>query len=274
MIRAEKHGYADLYSLYQSSEIFFPLIAAVLLDRQDGVVYVDDPTSPAQVYVEHAFGFAQIFGETVQQFEKKLESYFFESKLFSPSKVRLYAPYLPEFLASTKYEALRSYRQRFVLKAEDLILGEERGHGPDKRVSLALVDANNSSLIEDKFGVVGRFWRSQDDFVRQSNAVAVFYDGEPASICYSAAEADCRVEIDVLTLPEYRNLGLAKLAVTDFATRCFSLSLTPLWDCFTNNSGSMMLCKSVGFAASSAPYPFFTISKLMSNQQIANRKNG
>jgi RimJ/RimL family protein N-acetyltransferase len=84
----------------------------------------------------------------------------------------------------------------------------------------------------------------------------------PASICYSAAEADHRVEIDVLTLPEYRNRGLARHAVMTFVERCFSFSLHPLWDCFTNNAGSMRLCQAVGFTAVKAPYPFFTINRV------------
>lgn len=261
MIKAEKNGYAAIYSLYRSSEIFFPLIAAVLLDEQDGVVYVDDPVSPSQAYVEHAFGFAQIFGKPVERFERELELYLFTNKSFIPGKIRLYAPYLPGFLASSKHESLCSFRQRFTISADDFPYGQEVSRVLDKNVSLCGVDENNISLIDSKFGVVGRFWRNSADFIQNSNAVVVFYDGEPASICYSAAEADHRAEIDVLTLPEYRNLGLAKLAVIDFINRCFSLSLRPLWDCFTNNPGSMMLCKSVGFIALQAPYPFFTINK-------------
>jgi len=261
MVRLEKSSYDAIYKLYQSSEFFSPLIAAVLLDEQDGVVYVDDPTFPSQAYVEHAFGFAQVFGKPVACFEQELERYLLVGKCFNPSKIRLYAPYLPGFLALPKHESLRSYRQRFTISAEDFPFGQGIGHGLEKNVSLCGVNANNISLIDNKFGVVGRFWRSPAAFIQRSNAVVVFYEGEPASICYSAAEADHRVEIDVLTLPEYRNLGLAKLAVIDFVNRCFSLSLRPLWDCFTNNPGSMMLCKSVGFIASQAPYPFFTINK-------------
>lgn len=261
MIRAEKNGYDAIYRLYQSSDFFFPLIATVLLDEQNGVVYVDDPTSPSQAYVEHAFGFAQVFGKTVESFEQELERYLLVDKPFNPGKIRLYAPYLPEFLASPKHESLRSFRQRFTISAEGFAHRQDIRHEPEKNLTLGGVDANNISLIDSKFGVAGRFWRSPEDFIQRSNAVVVFHEGEPASICYSAAEADHCVEIDVLTLPEYRNLGLAKLAVIDFVDRCFRLSLRPLWDCFTNNSGSMMLCKSVGFTAPRAPYPFFTINK-------------
>ena len=261
MIKLEKNSYHTIYKIYQSSENFFPLIAAVLLDEQDGVVYVDNYASPSQAYVEHAFGFAQIFGKPVERFEQELERYLLLDKAFNPGKIRLYTPYLPGFLALPKHESLRSYRQRFTISTEDFSHAQGNTFEPGTNFALGLVNASNISLIDNKFGVVSRFWRNSIDFIQRSNAVVVLHEGAPVSICYSAAEADQRVEIDVLTLPEYRNLGLAKVAVIDFVERCFSLSLRPLWDCFTNNSGSMMLCKSVGFVAAREPYPFFTINK-------------
>jgi len=261
MVRIEKSRYDAIYRLYLSSDYFFPLIASVLLDRQNGAVYADDSTTPSQAYVEHVFGFAQIFGRTIGRFEQELEQYLLVNKQFISAKIRLYAPYLPSFLAFPEHESMRSYRQRFIMDSDGLANEQVFKGDLDKKLSLCAVDANNVSLIETKFGIVGRFWRNPAEFIRGSNAVVVLYEGEPASICYAAAEADHRAEIDVLTLPEYRNLGLGKIAVIDFVKQCFKLSVNPLWDCFTNNAGSMMLCKSVGFVAFRTPYPFYTINK-------------
>ena len=262
MIKLEKESYDSIYGLYQSSELFFPLIASVLLDEQDGAVYVDDSNAPSQAYVEHAFGFAQVFGKPGEEFEQKLERYLLVDRLFVPDKVRLYAPYLPGFLKSHKYEPLRSYRQRFCISPESFSYDRSIVTGTENDTDLCNPDAIDISLIDSKFGVVSRFWRTPDDFIHKSNATVVLHKGVPAAICYSAAQADNRVEIDVLTLPEYRNRGLARHAVVAFVKRCFSLSLRPLWDCFTNNAGSMRLCQSVGFVAAKTPYPFFTISKV------------
>lgn len=261
MIKIEKNCYSEIYRLYQTSEFFFPLIAAVLLDKQDGVVYVDDKASPSQAYVEHVFGFAQIFGKTAERFEKKLEQYLMISKRFVPAKIRLYAPYLPAFLNQPEYEVLRSSRQRFVINPNTFLPSSSLSYGLEKKINLHPIDKNNISIVDGKFGVVTRFWRSSTDFINNSHAVAVFYKGKIASLCYSASGAESRSEIDVLTLLEYRNMGLAKLAVINFVSQCFNLSLTPLWDCFTNNTASMKLCKSVGFVAQNEPYPLFTINK-------------
>ncbi len=256
MIKAEQSQYRDIHTIYCNNKFFFPLISAVLLNEQEGTVYVDDPISPKQVYVEHAFGFAQIFGQCVEEFEQQLESYFFTNKNFIPNKIRLYANYLPIFLNGEQYNPLRSYRQRFTVKEKNFCK-QTIHYAVDARP----VDVTNVDCIANQFGLVTRFWRNCTDFVQKSRAIVVYYEGKPASICYSAAEANGYIEIDVLTLPEYRNRGLAKLAVMNFVKRCFELSLTPLWDCFANNSASVRLSKSIGFRESNEPYPFFTINK-------------
>ncbi|CEG58353.1 GNAT family N-acetyltransferase [Legionella fallonii] len=261
MIRLEKNSYEQIYRLYLRSKFFFPLIASVLLDEQDGVVYVNKLNAPSQVYVEHAFGFAQIFGNVDMHFEQELEQYLLFDKNFSADKVRLYAPYTPEFIIKAQYEPLKSYRQRFVLGSEYPIDKSKILDQADKKISFSEVNQTNISIIESQFGLVSRFWRNGTDFIQKSNAVVILYEGEVASICYAAAQANNCSEIDVFTLPNYRSLGLANKVVLYFITHCFELGLTPLWDCFTNNLGSMMLCKSVGFNALNTPYPFFTINK-------------
>lgn len=257
MIKLGKQHHANIYPLYLANDFFFPLIAAVLLNEQDGIVYIDNPASPSQIYIEHSFGFAQVIGKPNGDFEENLKKYWLIEKRFTPEKIRLYGTYAPTFLTSTDYHSLRSWRQRFIFNSNTIHVHPPR----EKNVSVCNINENNLEIINKTFGVVSRFWRTADDFINKSHAVIVMHDNHPVSICYSAAEANHRVEIDVLTLPEHRNLGLAKLAVVEFIRQCLALSLHPLWDCFTNNAGSMTLCKSVGFIASREPYPFYTINR-------------
>ncbi len=74
------------------------------------------------------------------------------------------------------------------------------------------VEDYTSALIEEKFGVVTRFWSSPIEFIANSKMVAVMLKGEAAAICYSAATADNYAEIDVMTLPGGPRLS-AKAAV-------------------------------------------------------------
>lgn len=257
-----EHGrYQVLYEQYKSTEPFFPLIGAVLLNQQEGVVYVDNPATPQQAYVEHAFGFAQMFGHKVAVFESALERYLLVERRFDVPKVRLYATYLPEFLGSSKWDDMRSVRQRFSITPERFASHRSGDSLPEDALKAVNVVARNIAEVERLFGVTTRFWRSPEDFIDKANAVAVLRNGSMAGICYAAAEADRRVEIDVLTLPEFRKLGVGRFAVIQFVERCFSRSLQPVWDCFTNNAGSMNLSRSVGFTSASEPYPFFTINR-------------
>jgi GNAT superfamily N-acetyltransferase len=252
---------AEVYDVYRAYDFFYPLIGAVLLGTQDGVVYADDDQRPTQIYVEHSFGFAQILGTKVLKFEEELQRYLLVDRRFAPAKVRLYGSYLPKFLLAKDCEDLRSWRQRFVIRPDSPTYRQAKVQPLPQDVGISQVSSQDIGCIEDAFQLVGRFWRTRTDFVDRANAVVVNYKGNPAAICYAAAEADRRLEIDVLTLPQYRTMGLGRLAVANFVDRCFEKSLVPLWDCFTNNAGSMALSAAVGFTASYPPYPFFTISR-------------
>jgi RimJ/RimL family protein N-acetyltransferase len=84
---------------------------------------------------------------------------------------------------------------------------------------------------------------------------------EPTAICYAAAVAQGQVEIDVLTAAAYRRSGLGKQVVRAFSKNCTAHGLQPVWDCFTNNAGSMALCRASGFKANQRPYAFYTFNK-------------
>lgn len=262
MVRLSPAHYTAAYKLYLNHDAYFPLIAAVLSNMQDGVIYADCEENLNQVYVEHAFGFAQLFGKTVPTFEQALQRYLIADKAFPCAKVRLYTPYYPNFLQASECESMLSWRQHFQL---DVVSGA-RIHSieTDQLVgglTLISADADHVDLIERAFGVMGRFWRTTDEFARQSNAVLALVEGKAAALCYAAAVAGGRAEIDVLTLPAYRHLGLAKAVVRMFSQRCLEQNLLPLWDCFTNNTASMALCRSSGFVPLGDPYPFFTINR-------------
>jgi GNAT superfamily N-acetyltransferase len=258
MIQLPHAHYPSALALYRGHKVFFPLIAAVLAGEQEGVVYADRTGNPAQVYVQHAFGFAQIFGEGVPEFEESMRRYLLVDKAFSCPKVRLYTPRCPEFLAAPDLASMRSWRQRF---------RHDRASRPDSLapqsngLDLVYADARHVATIDAAFGVVRRFWRTASDFAAKSGAVLALVNGEAAALCYAAAIVDGKAEIDVMTLPAYRQLGLGKIVVAAFNERAIASDVLPLWDCFTNNAASMSLCRASGFIPTGDPYPFFTINR-------------
>ena len=261
MVQLEKSAYPVAFAAYRSQPYFFPLIGAALEGHQDGVVLADDDSAPTQFYVEHAFGFAQCFGAIDAGFEAALERHLLIERRFAAPKARLYTPHCPAFLAGPSADPLRSWRQRFTLDAAATQAAITAAGTLPADIDVQAANTGNVADIDRLFGVVTRFWRSADDFVEGALAQLVLHRGQPASLCYAAAVSGGGAEIDVLTLPEFRTLGLGKVAVQHFVTACAARGVAPLWDCFTNNTGSMQLCQSVGFRAPREPYPFFTINK-------------
>ena len=197
MVRLSPAQYPAAYALYLDHGAYFPLIAAVLSNAQDGVIYADREENPIKVYVEHAFGFAQVFGKPVPAFERALQRYLLVDKAFACSKVRLYTPCCPGFLQVSECDGLRSWRQHFQLDIACTGTTDPVTEDPGKGVTLVHADASQVDLIEDAFGVVGRFWRTPDDFAHHSNAVVALVKGQAAALCYAAAVAGGRAEIDV-----------------------------------------------------------------------------
>lgn len=261
MVRLDKTSCRVAFERYRHHEAFFPLIGAVLLDLQNGVVFGDRAIAPRRVYVEHAFGFAQVFGADDVGFDESLRQYLLVDRPFAPAKVRLYTPAEPEFLRGPEFDRERSERQRFVLGKERVASPQRQDLLAGEGIEIREILAADVAKADEQFGVVRRFWRSVDDFITSSLATVAWLDGQPAAICYAAAVADGLAEIDVLTRPEYRDCGLGKRVVLAFGDSCSARGLRPVWDCFTNNAGSMALARSCGFVPSRPAYSFYTLSK-------------
>lgn len=248
----------EVIKAYSNQPFLFPLVGAVLTGVQPGIVLSDSDTHPKRWYVEHAFGFSQIFGEPSQVFDDQLYTYLFVDRKFKAPKVRLYGADAPRCISEGK--CLHAERQRFVL---DRVLFERSCTEVVNQTAVTFMELSleNIHLVENEFGVTTRFWRTSADFVQHARAVVALIDGKIAAICYAAAQFEESLEIDVFTLSEFRGRGIGLITVTEFIKRSLDDGLEPLWDCFTNNAGSMALSNSLGFIAKGAPYPFFTIER-------------
>jgi RimJ/RimL family protein N-acetyltransferase len=261
MFALRKAEYAAAYGAYKRQAAFFPLIAATLAGEQAGIVYSDESKSPQCFYVEHAFGFAQVFGNISMNFEERLKNYLVVERSFAATKVRFYGECLPAFLKSSLYTSMRSERQRFILANRQVTDAEYCQDNAELTVRIEPLRTKELAAVESSFGVVNRFWRDGDDFLNKAHAIVAWHEGEPVAICYAAAVAEGQAEIDVLTLPAFRRTGIGKRVVCVFIRHCLSLGLQPVWDCFTNNVGSMALCKATGFIPARPAYPFFTFER-------------
>lgn len=261
LIENSSFYYPHIKSALEDAALFFPLVAAVASETQAGRVFVNNRLEPTQFYVEHAFGFAQIFGKPDALFEQELESYFFGRSSLGVPKVRLYGTYVPDFITRDRSNVLVSERQRFTLDLSQF-MRELGGLSVTKYlIQIEKVTVANVDEVESSFGLTRRFWPSEIAFVDGANGFVLREKGRLVSICYSAASAFGFDEIDVLTLPEFKRRGFGKSVVIAFLKSSHARSAMPVWDCFTNNLPSMSLAEEIGFRPSGAAYPFFTIDR-------------
>ena len=259
MYALSERGLNHAWQSYSKWEAFFPLVAAVLSGAQAGVAFGDDPDKPSQVYAEHHFGFSQVFGPSHAGFEADLERYLLDEKAFGIPKVRLYAPTLLPFQKREEMKRVESWRQRFFLDQQAYAEVRAKLSLDHTSWQSTRVKASDLSDIEEQFGLLGRFWPDAGSFEEHAHAHLLRCDGKAAAICYAAALENAKAEIDVLTLPEYRGKGYAIRVVADFVDECLALGIEPLWDCFTNNAGSMALRARMGFLQCGQLYPFYTL---------------
>lgn len=195
--------------------------------------------------VVHNFGWAQIFGEVSSDFLSSVRETFFVKRTFFAPKLRFFSaqnlPLLGEYGESSerikfRWDIAKSFGQinRGVDNYDLSVLDEE-----------AMQEVNDKLKLD----LFSRNWPSKDSFISNSfGVVAKTIDGEAASVAYSCAAFKQNIEIDIFTHPSHRKRGLAMLTCMKFIEICRDKNLTPCWDCYSNNIGSMALARRLGFS--------------------------
>ena len=248
--------------LYERYLFKYPVISAVIHNQQAGEVLVDADLHPSVAFVCHQFGWCQIIGYD-DRFIEQLQEFLFEKELFCSHKLRAFCPEVRHANIFEKY-AEQSERQRHLLsmhRINNVMIFKKSLNRYEFTVSA--LDNEKAITANQKLGLdlFNRFWPSKEVFNDNAIGHVVFDNGEPIAICYSCAQMGSYAEIDVFTHPTYRRKGAAMLACIAFIDECKEKHLKPVWDCFTNNSGSMHLANKLGFDAVDEAYAFFTYNR-------------
>src|SRR5687767_6983043 len=93
MVELEQDAFQKILPLYQSEGKCFPLILAVIQNKQRGWVFVDNPESSASAIVITNFGFMQAFGtEHSKSLDTDLVNFFTRQDGHMPSYLLWYSP--------------------------------------------------------------------------------------------------------------------------------------------------------------------------------------
>lgn len=228
----------------------FPIIQSVIDGKQQGDIISDARTH----LVCHKSGFGQLLGETELS---KTECIDLVSNPRLPQYFHLYAP-------SQRIIDWISNDASFNTKLRARTQLEYQG----SKLKLAVVPTFEIQEIGiDHIHLLGKnglpdtstFWSGDDDFLKNSlSVIALTENKEIAAICYSAANALNKAEVDIYTAESYRGSGLGKLVTSKFINLCLENSITPNWDCFNDNLGSLKIAESLGFTKTLG-YSFLSI---------------
>jgi hypothetical protein len=236
----------------------FPVIDSVIEQTQEGTVYTDSKLT----FILHKAAFSFISNWSAADLstfftfiinEKAVPGYFHVYDV--PDEL------IDRISATADSRINAKYRLRVQLKFTGNSINENVM--PDKPgFSVSRIDRNNFSAVAAMgLGIENKFWRSKDDFLTNGYGFCVFdEEGSPASVCYSASISRSVAEIDVLTAPRFRNIGLAKKAVHAFIKHSLEMKTVPNWDCFMDNKASFKTAVSLGFTEIKR-YNFLSIFK-------------
>jgi RimJ/RimL family protein N-acetyltransferase len=243
-----------------AADALLPL--AVVHGVQAGRVFVDDRQRPDAAFIVNRFGFCLRLGRDIEGFDADLLQALGPDGELADKYLLWYAP-PPAWECVFSSLAPGSVRRRERIRFE---------FDPATATYLAAQDACppgfqlrplTSSLLPQtqslKLDIESRFWASADQFLANGVGVALLHGEEIVSVCYSACVVDKHAEVDVATSEAYRGRGLARLAAREYVRACLRKGLTPAWDAFIENPGSVRLAENLGFRPLRR-YDFYTFA--------------
>lgn len=141
----------------------------------------------------------------------------------------------------------KAYRRLYLYKQ----IGVDFRHGllPGYTVERINQRTLQSDLLnrDQVLGWIESFWASPDIFLERGFGYCVTTNDAITSWCLSVFNYQNRFELGVATAEQFRQLGLASLAVASCLEYCLLNDLIPEWHCWENNIPSIKLAEKVGF---------------------------
>lgn len=215
---------------------YFPIIISVIYKVQDGYILYDE-----NFYcIVHKFGFSYILSRNSYT-TVALSISFLEQTIFTlKNKISVFRIYDPQ--NNLKHNSTKKNLSKRVklLYNQEMINNELEGYKSVKEVGLC-----NEKLFD--LQLCSRFWNNCKEFEKKSYAYIYENHNKIEGICYSAAVSKQYTEIDIFVHLKYRGQNIGTNLVNKYIHGVRIDNLIPLWDCYTNNTPSYKLAKSIGF---------------------------
>lgn len=241
----------DQFHLVPKNEIYtrFPLINAVVSGVQCGKVFINESN---ESLITHKAGFSLIAINPYSGHENELVD-FFENSVHLPAYFHVYSPspLVIDLMEQKKDSFNLKIRRRIQLRggANALSLMNNEKKGNTHGLTVCNVNEYNFDSLNDLgLDLENRFWSSKADFLKNGLGVCMLSeDKKPVSLCYSACLVDDIAEIDIKTHPDYQRTGFGQIVANEFMRLSLQNGITPNWDCFEDNHGSIATALKAGF---------------------------
>lgn len=229
---------------------------AVLKQKVDGKIYVDNIQQPETFYILHPYGMSLLFGKsdnTVfnQKFKEYITNSYQERNLCESLQAYpttwnevINDSFLNDSMVSPLIEVDTRINFKFD-KAKHLAIKNSRQAASD-----IIIKSTSEDDFEQMTGVVipACFWPNSNDFKTRGFGQSLFYNNELATIAFSAFIDNEKLELGIETKDGYRGKNFAYEACASLIAYCIEKELEPIWACRLSNEGSYKLAEKLGFS--------------------------
>ncbi|MFD1739219.1 GNAT family N-acetyltransferase [Bacillus salitolerans] len=233
--------------LLGKNQVINPTLAdSIISNYIDGNLYMDTTENAALLGTKS--GIYLLAGDSTNtEIHRLLVELFEESKqkhkrftLFSPSKEwdeRISS------LLGNKVKSVQRYSFKYTSNPS-LVYDQELPLGfklsKVNPTTIAVSQEFNESYYKEYWGTINNFLENGIGFYIKTGDII-------AAECVSIFASPNYAEIDIVTNPNYRGMGLATILAKAFIVECVRKKKTPRWDCAVNNVVSINLAEKLGF---------------------------
>ena len=227
---------------------------AVIEQKVQGKIYVDNPESPQTFYILHPYGMSLLFGKSDnEKFNQKFKNY-----VLNINEERCHDEWMQTYPNDWDVVLRNLFEQPELILEFDVRVNfkfSEKKYVQTKQT----FDSGNirvhSTTENDFTEMVGtvipsKFWKDSNDFVSNSIGFSVYYDNKLAAIAFAACIEGNTLELGIETNELYRGKHLAYKACSALLDYCLDNGFNPVWACRLENTGSYKLAQALGFEVS------------------------
>lgn len=247
---------------------------AVIEQKINGEIYVDNIEEPKTFYIIHPYGMTLLVGDSEnKEFNNQFKDYALNS-----NKAR----HKPEWMQAYPYTwdkvLSELFGDRLIASSENTEQNLSGVIELNTRVNFKFDQdkfiASRKPVIENDIKIVrtdsevfrnmpgsvvpAYFWETEEDFLNNGVGFSLYYKNKLASTAYSSCVNTSQLELGIETVPEFRGKGFAQYVCQALIDYCIEHQFEPVWACRLENTGSYKLAQKIGFVPTiELPYYIF-----------------